>query len=95
MCDEKTEDELFALGGKDDADVDMQAESVAINDNGKCPTCDPKIRQIGMELPHSLHTLTHLSCSLTGEAMTDSNPPIYLPSGYLICERAKLSLIAE
>ena len=67
----------------------------AVNENGKCPTCDPKMRQLGLELPNSLHTLTQISCSLTGKAMTDSNPPVYLPSGYLVCEQAKLRLISE
>jgi len=27
--------------------------------------------------------------------MSDSNPPLYLPSGYLISEKAKTKLIAE
>ena len=67
----------------------------AVNENGKCPTCDPKMRQLGMELPNSLHTLTQISCSLTGQTMNDSNPPVYLPSGYLICEQAKFRLISE
>ena len=84
LCEEKAEDELFATSIGDTGDVEMQESSV--NENGKCPTCDPKMRQLGMELPNSLHTLTQISCSLTGQTMNDSNPPVYLPSGYLICE---------
>ena len=64
MCEEKVEDELFA-----NEDTEMADDSV-INENGKCPTCHPKMRSLGLELPNSLHTLTQISCSLTGEAMT-------------------------
>ena len=91
LCEEKNEDELFCIG--EDNDVEMNES--ALNENGKCPTCDPKMRQLGMDLPNSLHTLTQISCSLTGKAMGDSNPPVYLPSGFLICEQAKLTLIKE
>ena len=75
----------------------MQMEDLegTINGNGKCPTCDPKMRQLSADLPNSLHTLTVLSCSLTGKIMDESNPPVYLPSGHLICEQAKKDLIAE
>lgn len=93
LCDEKTEDELFATANVDIAD--HLQEDTAVNENGSCPTCEPKMRQLGMELPTSLHTLTQISCSLTGLAINESNPPVYLPSGFLICEQAKLRLIAE
>ena len=89
LCEEKLEDELFQ-----NLDCEMN-ESQPVNENGECPTCEPKMRSLGRELPSSLHTLTQVSCSITGLQMNDSNPPFYLPSGYLISEQAKLRLIAE
>ena len=59
MCEERVEDELFA-------NEDAEMADTAINENGKCPTCHPRMRSLGLELPNSLHTLTQISCSLTG-----------------------------
>ena len=66
-----------------------------INQNGQCPTCDPNIRSLGGELPNAQLTQTSIACTLTGELMNDSNPPFYLPSGYLISKKAKDKLINE
>ena len=56
LCDEKAEDEIISATNNDIADVVMHDS--AVTENGKCPTCDPKIRQLGLDLPNSLHTLT-------------------------------------
>ena len=61
LCEEKVEDELF-----DTQRGDVEMAETAVNENGKCPTCDPKMRQLSLDLPNSLHTLTQVSCSLTG-----------------------------
>ena len=66
-----------------------------INQNGQCPTCDPNIRSLGVELPTAQLTQTSIACTLTGELMNESNPPYYLPSGYLISKKAKDKLIYE
>ena len=83
------EDELLSLTKAQPDESEMHC----INENGKCPTCNEKMRSLGYDLPNSLHTLTQLSCSMTGQTMNELNPPIYLPSGYLICEKAKRQLV--
>lgn len=92
LCEDKAQDELLSIH-RPSKDADMQDAMETLN--GKCPTCDPKLRQLSFDLPNSLHSLTQLSCSLTGQPMNDSNPPVYLPSGYLISEKAKVKLIAD
>ena len=37
LCEDKTEDELLFVG-------DVEMSDSAVNENGKCPTCDPKMR---------------------------------------------------
>ena len=64
LCEE-ADDELFSLTARDgQEDVPMQDE--AINENGRCPTCDPKMRKLATELPNGMHSLTQVACSLTG-----------------------------
>ena len=89
FCEEKQQDELF-FDSNADKDVEMAQE---INQNGQCPTCDPNIRTLGGELPNAQLTQTSIACTLTGELMDESNPPFYLPSGYLISKKAKDKLI--
>jgi len=63
LCEDKAEDELLSITrGQNDAEM----MDDVVHPNGKCPACDPKIRQLSGDLPNSLHTLTQLSCSLTG-----------------------------
>ena len=66
-----------------------------INQNGQCPTCDKNIMSLGVELPHAQLTQTSIACSHTGELMNETNPPFYLPSGYLISKHAKEKLIED
>ena len=37
LCDDRAEDELLFVG-------DVEMNDNAVNENGKCPTCDPKMR---------------------------------------------------
>ena len=91
FCEEKQQDELF-FDSNVDRDVEMAQE---INQNGACPTCDPNIRSLGVELPCAQLTQTSIACTITGELMDESNPPFYLPSGYLISKKAKDKLTYE
>jgi len=54
----------------------------------KCPTCTPVMRKLGQKLPFSHHTQTCIKCKVTGELMSDKNQPLYLPTGYVVSERA-------
>lgn len=44
--------------------------------------------KIAADLPFAQHAQTCISCTLCGEMMNDSNPPSYLPSGQLICQKS-------
>ena len=46
------------------------------------------MRKLGQKLPFSHHTQTCIKCKVTGELMSDKNQPLFLPTGYVVSERA-------
>ena len=52
------------------------------------------MRDLGKDLPQAHLAQTSITCRVTGEVMDEMNPPYYLPSGYLVSEKAR-SMIRE
>jgi len=51
-----------------------------------CPTCDPKIINLGKNLPNAHLEQTAITCRVSKTLMNESNPPLFLPTGYIISE---------
>eukprot|EP00027_Filamoeba_sp_ATCC50430_P008698 CAMPEP_0168546516 /NCGR_PEP_ID=MMETSP0413-20121227/3541_1 /TAXON_ID=136452 /ORGANISM="Filamoeba nolandi, Strain NC-AS-23-1" /LENGTH=407 /DNA_ID=CAMNT_0008576701 /DNA_START=101 /DNA_END=1324 /DNA_ORIENTATION=- len=52
------------------------------NTNINCPICTPAMRNVAMQIPNAIHGLSTLICRISGEIMSDDNPPMVLPNGY-------------
>lgn len=52
------------------------------NTNINCPICTPAMRSLSSEIPNAIHGLSTLICRISGEIMSDDNPPMVLPNGY-------------
>ncbi|KIY95049.1 hypothetical protein MNEG_12916, partial [Monoraphidium neglectum] len=46
-------------------------------------------------LPHAKHVHSTLVCAVTREVMSDANPPMVLPNGYVYSRRAIEQLAAQ
>jgi macrophage erythroblast attacher len=46
------------------------------------------MRKLGQKLPFSHHTQTCIQCKVTGEMMNENNQPLFLPTGFVVSERA-------
>lgn len=55
----------------------------------------PQFRQLAEGLPWAKHVHSKLICSLSGEVMTENNPPMVLPNGYVYSHSALMALSEE
>lgn len=72
LCEEIQEDELFMMDDeKEQAQMRHAFRGDDVNMNGTCPTCEPKMRELGKDLPNASHSQTSIACSVTGQIMND------------------------
>ena len=60
----------------------------------ECPTCDPLFGSLAKNLPRARHESTFLRCRISGEVMSDDNPPMAIPNGY-VYSRDSLKRMAD
>ncbi|GAM20646.1 hypothetical protein SAMD00019534_038210, partial [Acytostelium subglobosum LB1] len=63
--------------------------------NVNCPLCDADFSRLAEPLPVSLQSHSSLICRITGELMTDDNPPMVLPNGNVYCRNAMVEMAAH
>jgi macrophage erythroblast attacher len=57
------------------------------------PLQHPDFKALAADLPCAKHVHSKLICAVTREIMTDANPPMVLPNGYVYSQKA-VNLIA-
>eukprot|EP00899_Mesostigma_viride_P016256 jgi/Mesvir1/24631/Mv21940-RA.1 len=55
----------------------------------------PSFRQLAAPLPTAKHMHSKLVCRISGELMTDENPPMVLPNGYVYSRKAMEEMAAK
>lgn len=55
--------------------------------NPEDPLQRPAFRTLAADLPFSKHVLSKLLCAVTGQVMSDANPPMVLPNGYVYSQQ--------
>lgn len=83
--------EVYSLPAHSLLEINAQSGLIALkstycnepeNSNVNCPTCVPSIRILSKDLPFALHAHTVLICRISGDVMSDDNPPMVLPNGF-------------
>ncbi|KAI8463566.1 MAG: CTLH/CRA C-terminal to lish motif domain-containing protein [Monoraphidium minutum] len=82
--------------------VHMQAGLTALNNpaayreggSKEDPLHLPAFRALAKGLPHAKHVHSTLVCAVTREVMSDANPPMVLPNGYVYSRKAVEQLAA-
>eukprot|EP00878_Enallax_costatus_P013554 GHUV01014172.1.p1 GENE.GHUV01014172.1~~GHUV01014172.1.p1 ORF type:complete len:229 (+),score=67.21 GHUV01014172.1:131-817(+) len=59
------------------------------------PLHHPDFQALAANLPYAKHVHSKLVCAVTREIMTDANPPMVLPNGYVYSQRAIEALVAK
>ncbi len=59
------------------------------------PLAHPDLQALAQGLPYAKHVHSKLICAVTRELMSDANPPMVLPNGYVYSQRALEQLVAE
>lgn len=59
------------------------------------PMHHPDFRALADGLPYAKHVHSKLICAVTREIMTDANPPMVLPNGYVYSQRAVEQIAAK
>lgn len=59
------------------------------------PLHHPDFQALAANLPYAKHVHSKLVCAVTREIMTDANPPMVLPNGYVYSQRAVEELVAK
>jgi len=62
--------------------------------NVNCPTCNEKFNKIA-QVHSALHSHSRLVCRVTGEIMSDDNPPMVLPNNEAYSRKAIMQIAAK
>lgn len=70
-------------------------ESYRAGCNAEDPLHLPAFQKLAEGLPFAKHVLSKLVCAVTRKIMTDSNPPMVLPNGYVYSQEGVELLAAR
>jgi macrophage erythroblast attacher len=59
------------------------------------PLHHPDFQALAAGLPYAKHVHSKLICAVTREIMTDANPPMVLPNGYVYSQKAVEQIAAQ